>query len=368
MRPQWRTFCRRSRAKARRSTTSRSRNQRLRTCSLAWSGGASNERRDACRTFGIVAPSATESQGGRRERLPAGDWREPRALVGLFRGSPPSPRHRRERLHLPGARESRPPGPGAHGGAESRDDCGDERPNRWRRARGHDDRVLAQCSLVDGLPALLGKGDREPPAVHDGADVSHGPPRRDGSRRDVHDVRPRDDDARRWRGGVLRHLAGHEPVPRPCCLLRDPHRPVRNGDGARLALSPLGSRGVASVRAPRGAGLLRERLQIPGGGGRWGGGGGGGGGVIWGGCFPAVGPPPPRPVPPPLPRNAGAAGREVNLTASVGALSSTARIHWRTFKVAAWLGWQMDSNWTEPWLFAVYSGVKPVAGGGLFVP
>lgn len=41
--------------------------------------------------------------------------------------------------------------------------------------------------------------------------------------------------------------------------------------------------------------------------------------------------------------------------------------YWRTFKVAAWLGWEMDSNWTEPWLFAVYSVVKPVAGAFILV-
>ena len=35
--------------------------------------------------------------------------------------------------------------------------------------------------------------------------------------------------------------------------------------------------------------------------------------------------------------------------------------------MAAWLGWQMDSNWTEPWLFAVYSVVKPVAGAFILV-
>jgi len=41
--------------------------------------------------------------------------------------------------------------------------------------------------------------------------------------------------------------------------------------------------------------------------------------------------------------------------------------HWRTFKVASWLGWEMDSNWTEPWLFVVYSIVKPVAGAFILV-
>lgn len=34
----------------------------------------------------------------------------------------------------------------------------------------------------------------------------------------------------------------------------------------------------------------------------------------------------------------------------------------RTFKNASWLGWQMESNWTDPFLFATYSIVKPIAG------
>ena len=41
--------------------------------------------------------------------------------------------------------------------------------------------------------------------------------------------------------------------------------------------------------------------------------------------------------------------------------------YWRTFKTAAWLGWEMDSNWTEPWLFLVYSVIKPVAGAFILV-
>jgi ABC-2 type transport system permease protein len=34
----------------------------------------------------------------------------------------------------------------------------------------------------------------------------------------------------------------------------------------------------------------------------------------------------------------------------------------KTFKNAAWLGWQMEANWTDPFLFATYSIVKPIAG------
>jgi len=33
----------------------------------------------------------------------------------------------------------------------------------------------------------------------------------------------------------------------------------------------------------------------------------------------------------------------------------------RTLKNAAWLGWQMESNWTDPFLFAVYSVVRPIS-------
>lgn len=36
--------------------------------------------------------------------------------------------------------------------------------------------------------------------------------------------------------------------------------------------------------------------------------------------------------------------------------------HTRSFRTAAWLGWQIDANWTDPFLFAIYSIVKPVAG------
>ncbi len=43
------------------------------------------------------------------------------------------------------------------------------------------------------------------------------------------------------------------------------------------------------------------------------------------------------------------------------------RTFWGTFKTAAWLGWEMDSNWTEPWLFVIYSVIKPVAGAFILV-
>ncbi len=39
----------------------------------------------------------------------------------------------------------------------------------------------------------------------------------------------------------------------------------------------------------------------------------------------------------------------------------------RSFRMAAWLGWQIESNWTDPFLFAVYSVIKPVAGAAILV-
>ncbi len=35
---------------------------------------------------------------------------------------------------------------------------------------------------------------------------------------------------------------------------------------------------------------------------------------------------------------------------------------WQGIKVGTWLGWQIESNWTEPFLFAIYAVIKPVAG------
>ena len=39
----------------------------------------------------------------------------------------------------------------------------------------------------------------------------------------------------------------------------------------------------------------------------------------------------------------------------------------RSFRIAAWLGWQIESNWTDPFLFAIYSIIKPLAGAAILV-
>ena len=40
---------------------------------------------------------------------------------------------------------------------------------------------------------------------------------------------------------------------------------------------------------------------------------------------------------------------------------------WRSFRMAAWLGWLIESNWTDPFLFAVHSIVKPLSGAAILV-
>ena len=39
----------------------------------------------------------------------------------------------------------------------------------------------------------------------------------------------------------------------------------------------------------------------------------------------------------------------------------------RTFVTAAWLGWQIESNWTDPFLFAIYSIARPLSSIAILV-
>jgi ABC-2 type transport system permease protein len=39
----------------------------------------------------------------------------------------------------------------------------------------------------------------------------------------------------------------------------------------------------------------------------------------------------------------------------------------RSFLTATWLGWQIESNWTDPFLFAIYSIIKPISGAAILV-
>jgi ABC-2 type transport system permease protein len=39
----------------------------------------------------------------------------------------------------------------------------------------------------------------------------------------------------------------------------------------------------------------------------------------------------------------------------------------RSFKIAAWLGWQITSNWTDPFLFTIYSIIRPISRAAILV-
>jgi ABC-2 type transport system permease protein len=39
----------------------------------------------------------------------------------------------------------------------------------------------------------------------------------------------------------------------------------------------------------------------------------------------------------------------------------------RTLRCATWLGWQIETNWTSPWVFLIYVLLKPLAGSMLLV-
>jgi ABC-2 type transport system permease protein len=55
------------------------------------------------------------------------------------------------------------------------------------------------------------------------------------------------------------------------------------------------------------------------------------------------------------------------ISALLLAISKPSSPYWRSFKTAAWLGWQIESNWTDPFLFAIYSIVKPISSAAILV-
>ncbi len=51
----------------------------------------------------------------------------------------------------------------------------------------------------------------------------------------------------------------------------------------------------------------------------------------------------------------------------VNNLQDNRRVFSRSFWTATWLGWQIESNWTDPFLFAIYSIVKPISTAAILV-
>ena len=40
---------------------------------------------------------------------------------------------------------------------------------------------------------------------------------------------------------------------------------------------------------------------------------------------------------------------------------------WRSFRTAIGLGWAIEANWSDPFLFAVYTLAKPLAAAGILL-
>lgn len=38
-----------------------------------------------------------------------------------------------------------------------------------------------------------------------------------------------------------------------------------------------------------------------------------------------------------------------------------------TLRTAAWLGWKIESNWTQPFIFVIYSIIKPISGAAILI-
>ncbi|HEY3316724.1 MAG TPA: ABC transporter permease [Bacillota bacterium] len=51
----------------------------------------------------------------------------------------------------------------------------------------------------------------------------------------------------------------------------------------------------------------------------------------------------------------------------MGRYVRSARDAWRAFAPATWLGWQIDSNWTDLFTFSIYTLIKPMAGALIVV-
>src|SRR5438477_10922929 len=49
-------------------------------------------------------------------------------------------------------------------------------------------------------------------------------------------------------------------------------------------------------------------------------------------------------------------------------VTSSKRISiWQTFRTAAWLEWQAQGNWTNPWLFLLYLVARPLTAALVLV-
>src|SRR6185503_16537029 len=243
-----------------------------------------------------------------------------------------------------------------------------------------DDRLLEQRALEHGEPVLLGEGAGAAPALPHHAGLADEHPVRHGARRNGDDHIARDRDPRRGEPPVPRADSARPRAPRVRPLPSDARRRLRARYDPEQPLPPLGAGSVAHGHPLPGAdlpglGLLLSRARA-----------GALGGVA--GRAPSDHartrrhPPDPlrqggarlraarvdsadpgrAPRPLPLPRASRA--RDDGAPGEAGRPAHAPRRMKRTFEViraASWLGWQVEANWADPFLFVVYSIAKPLS-------
>src|SRR5436305_14034087 len=51
----------------------------------------------------------------------------------------------------------------------------------------------------------------------------------------------------------------------------------------------------------------------------------------------------------------------INATVAPAETTNEFRENLRTFRIAAWLGWQVESNWADPLVFFIFTVLRPMA-------
>src|SRR5262245_9232060 len=252
-----------------------------------------------------------------------------------------------------------------------------------RGARGagrHPGLVLDQRAVGDGHAALLGEAAGPAPALLRLAGAAHGDPHRHGGgRRPHHDApqhsrhRVRLRAAGRARARLRRRVAG---VGVPGLDAR----PLRAGNDPVVCLPAVRSRGLARLQRAPGAGVLHVGSLLPAahaGGGRLGArgphpararGGRDAAGAA-GGRRARARADRGRDRHPRRARGRAVRGGAIRARPSGAALEARgparAALAMRALaarlRTAAWLGWQIESNWAAPFLFIVYAVLRPLA-------
>src|SRR5436305_4384319 len=57
----------------------------------------------------------------------------------------------------------------------------------------------------------------------------------------------------------------------------------------------------------------------------------------------------------------------INATVAPAETTNEFRENLRTFRIAAWLGWQIEGNWADPLVFFIFTVLRPMASAFLIV-